>query len=469
MSSNPTTNSPSSANSGSDVVIHVSNLSKIYHVYERPEDRLKQSLFPRLQRLIGRRPSNYYQEFWALKDISFEVRKGETVGIIGRNGAGKSTLLQIICGTLYPSQGTVEVNGRVAALLELGSGFNPEFTGRENVYMNASILGLTRDEIDEKFADIAAFADIGDFIEQPVKSYSSGMLVRVAFSVIVHVDADILIIDEALAVGDAFFTQKCMRFLRDFMKTGTVLFVSHDTGAVLSLCKKAICLVDGSIDKKGDPKGVIEKYLEALYESQQGESTKQNRQGALLGGKKDRPKRDMRLDFINKSNLRNDIELFSFLPDAPSFGKRGADVVNVQLLDELGDALAWVVGGEFVKLVIDCAAKEEIFSPIVGFQIKDRLGQVIFSDNTYITYREHPLSISAGDDFCAVFEFYMPVLPAGDYAISPAIAVGTQEEHIQHHWVHDALMFKVHASHVCLGLVGLQMVGIEIKQRCRRN
>src|SRR3990167_2532409 len=196
----------------SETAIKITNLSKCYHIYDKPHDRLLQML------MRGRK--QYYREFWALNDVSFEIKKGETVGIIGRNGSGKSTLLQMICGTLNPTKGQVETHGRIAALLELGSGFNPEFTGRENVYMNASVLGLSNEEIDARFDDIAAFADIGEFIEQPVKTYSSGMMVRLAFAVIAHVDADILVIDEALSVGDAFFTQKCMRFLRKFMEKG---------------------------------------------------------------------------------------------------------------------------------------------------------------------------------------------------------------------------------------------------------
>jgi lipopolysaccharide transport system ATP-binding protein len=201
----------------SDVAaIRVNNLSKCYHIYDRPPDRLKQFVLPKLQQLVGRSPRPFYREFWALKDVSFEVNRGETVGVIGRNGSGKSTLLQLICGTLYTTSGSVETNGRVAALLELGSGFNPEFTGRENVYMNGSVLGLTKGEIDDRFDDIAAFADIGEFLEHPIKTYSTGMYTRLAFAVIAHVSAEILVIDEALAVGDAFFVQKCMRFLRKF-------------------------------------------------------------------------------------------------------------------------------------------------------------------------------------------------------------------------------------------------------------
>ena len=185
--------------SSNEIAIRVRDLSKRYEIYSAPRDRLKQFLLPRVQKLIGRSLKQYFREFWAIKDLSFEIKKGETVGIIGRNGAGKSTLLQILCGTLTPSNGTIEINGRVAALLELGAGFSPEFTGRENIYMNAGVLGLKKEEIEKRLKRIVEFADIGDFLDQPVKTYSSGMYVRLAFAVVIHVDADILIVDEALA------------------------------------------------------------------------------------------------------------------------------------------------------------------------------------------------------------------------------------------------------------------------------
>lgn len=446
----------------SDIAIKVDNLSKCYQIYDSPHDRLKQFVIPRFQRLTLQTPKHYFHEFWALKDISFEIKRGETVGIIGRNGSGKSTLLQMICGTLTPTGGGVETSGRIAALLELGSGFNPEFTGRENVYMNGTVLGLRREEIDSRFDEIVAFADIGDFIEQPVKTYSSGMVVRLAFAVIAHVDADILVVDEALSVGDAFFVQKCMRFLREFMETGTVLFVSHDTGAVLNLCQSAILLQDGAVAAKGAPKEITERYLEKLYESQQGESVVQSNQSKNQSDDEEKLTRDMRLDFINQTTLRNDIELFPFSPDASSFGKGGARIINVQLLDEDGNALAWVIGGERVKLAVQCTAQETLLSPIVGFQVKDRLGQVIFSDNTYLSYVHYPVNITAGGCFSACFEFDIPIMPVGDYMIAAAIAEGSVDEHIQHFWTHDALGFKVHSSSVCYGLVGIPMKRIDL-------
>lgn len=245
----------------SDIAIRVQNLSKCYEIYAAPRDRLKQFVLPPLQRLAGRPSEQYFREFWALKDVSFEVKKGETIGIIGRNGSGKSTLLQMICGTLNPTSGSIQTNGRIAALLELGSGFNPEFTGRENVYMNAAVLGLSQEEIEARFDDIVAFADIGDFIEQPVKTYSSGMFVRLAFAVAVHVHPDILVVDEALSVGDIAFRNKCMEIIRKMVARGvTILFVTHDLGTLQLLCSRVLWLAHGELQASGDPVRIAQDY-----------------------------------------------------------------------------------------------------------------------------------------------------------------------------------------------------------------
>ena len=466
MSSNENIYSPHSleereAESADDIAIRVSNLSKCYEIYESPRDRLKQFILPRLQRLTGQQPGEYFREFWALRDVLFKVKKGETVGIIGRNGSGKSTLLQMICGTLNPTTGNIHTNGRVAALLELGSGFNPEFTGCENVYMYALILGLTKQEIDAKYEDIIAFADIGDFIERPVKIYSSGMYVRLAFAVIANIDADVIIVDEALSVGDAFFVQKCMRFLRKFIEQGTLVFVIHDTGAVLNLCDRAIWLHEGAMLKDGHPKEVTEAYLANLYEAQQGASTvTASKQEQALDTVAE--PRDMRLDFINSTPLRNDIELFEFKDDGLSFGKGGASIKAVTFLDNAGAPLSWVVGGEEVVLVIQCHANENLQNTIIGFSVKDRLGQSVFVDNTFLAYADRPVSVAAAQMLEAEFSFRMPVMPVGDYSISVAIATGTQLEHIQHQWINDALIFKVHSSSVCHGLIGVPMKEIRM-------
>jgi lipopolysaccharide transport system ATP-binding protein len=251
----------------SEISIKVENLSKCFQIYDQPRDRLKQFVMPRLQRILGQTSRQYFREFWALNDVSFEINKGETVGIIGRNGSGKSTLLQLICGTLSPTVGSVKTNGRIAAMLELGSGFNPEFTGRENVFMSAAVLGLNTDEINEKFDAIAAFADIGQFIEQPVKSYSSGMYVRLAFAVNILSDPEIMIVDEALAVGDMAFQAKCMTALNRIQARGTtVLFVSHDIGALRSLCTRGIYLDKGALQGIGPASQIAERYVQRMRE-----------------------------------------------------------------------------------------------------------------------------------------------------------------------------------------------------------
>lgn len=436
--------------------IDVRGIGKFFEMYAAPSHRLLQMLFR------GRK--QFYRPFWALRDVSFDVRRGECVGIIGRNGAGKSTLLQIITGTLAPSQGEVTCSGRVAALLELGSGFNPEFTGRENVYLNASILGLSRREIEERYDDIVAFADLGEFIDQPVKSYSSGMTVRLAFAVIVHVNADILIVDEALAVGDAFFTQKCMRFLRDFMQEHTVLFVSHDIPSVTSLCNRAILLEHGSIKCMGSPKEVTEVYLQDMYESMQGKGAPSaaGPQGPPVPDGTAADYRDMRLDFINATNLRNDIQVFRFNEQGAAFGKGGACIEDAALLDTNGNRLAWIVGGEMVTLHVVCRAKQFIFSPIVGFYIKDRHGQTLTGDNTYLSFMERPLRVPAGSRFEACFTFRIPVLASGDYSFAIAVAEGTQAEHVQHEWRHDALVISSVSSSIPAGLMGIPMHEIRL-------
>ncbi len=250
-----------------ELAIQVENLSKCYEIYQKPKDRLKQFTIPKVNRLLNRQEVKYYREFWALKDVTLEVETGQTVGIIGRNGSGKSTLLQLICGTLFPTYGTVQTAGRIAALLELGSGFNPDFTGIENVYLNGAILGMTNEEISDRLDSILAFADIGDFIHQPVKTYSSGMFVRLAFSVNVMSQPRIMIVDEALAVGDMAFQAKCMTALRRIQDDGvTILFVSHDINSIKSLCSKAIYLEKGKIRETGKASLVSDLYMRAIRE-----------------------------------------------------------------------------------------------------------------------------------------------------------------------------------------------------------
>jgi lipopolysaccharide transport system ATP-binding protein len=437
----------------SDVAVSAQGAGKAYLVYEKPEDRLKQAVLGRLARAMGRPVPRYFREFWALRDVSFDLLRGETVGIIGRNGAGKSTLLQMICGTLTPTTGSVRTSGRVAALLELGSGFNPEFSGRENVKLNASILGLSDAEIADRLDDIVAFADLGDFIDQPVKTYSSGMTVRLAFAVVAHVDADILIIDEALAVGDAFFVQKCMRFLRDFTKRGTLIFVSHDTSAVLALCDRAIWLDGGRLIQDDSPKSVADNYLARLHGGE--EAPLLQAEPTRSGGAPSAVRLEEAIHTLSETRPR-------LFPDSTSFGAGGAEILNVALLDLDGRPLAGVAGGEDVALVVVAAARADLSSPILGFYVRDRLGQNLFGENSYLTYAMEPLSVAAGEQFRARFDFTMPYLPPGDYSICVATADGTQMKHVHHQWINDALIFKSHSRDGYRGLVGLTRMKIEL-------
>jgi len=435
----------------SEIAIEAVGLGKAYAIFKRPQDRLKQML------VRGRR--RYYEEYWALKGVDLTVRRGETVGIIGRNGSGKSTFLQLVCGTLAPTSGRVTVNGRVAALLELGAGFNPEFTGRENVHLAASVLGLTAAEIEARFAAIAAFAGIGDFIDQPVRLYSSGMYARLAFAVAAHVDADILIVDEILSVGDAAFTQSCMRYINGFRQRGTLFFVSHDTTQVVALCDRAVWLDAGEVRQIGPAKEVAYGYLADLY------AGRDQSNAFRIGGSRrapDRPVEDARAAVLRDSDRRNRIEVFTFDPAGDWFGERGATIVTVELLDPAGLPLVTLEGGEEVVLRIGCRAERALHGPIIGFYVKDRRGQNLFGDNTHLTYQTAPVAVDAGCLFGARFRFQMPYLPSGDFAITAAVAEGSQTDHVQHHWIDEAIFFKVHSSHVARGLIGIPMLEILI-------
>lgn len=436
-----------------DLIIRAAGVGKCYQIYERPSHRLLQGLFGDSRR--------FYREFWALRGVDLQVRRGETLGIIGKNGSGKSTLLQMIAGTLAPTEGTIEIEGRIAALLELGSGFNPDFTGRENVFLNASILGLTTAQVEARLQDILDFADIGAFIDQPIRNYSSGMVMRLAFSVMAHVDADVLIIDEALAVGDAFFTQKCMRFLREFKARGTLLFVSHDDAAVSGLCDKALWIDNGRPMAYGDSRDVVQQYLESVIAGRQGEVAVSS--SAAQGQAVERRRHDMRRDFVNATNLRNDIEIVAFDPSSQGFGEMRAKVLNASLQDADGRDLSWCVGGESVVLEVEFSAEGDLERPIVGFYIKDRLGQLLFGDNTYVSSLGRQAPIAAGARGRARFEFEMPRLKSGDYFITVGIADGGKDEHAIQHWVHEALVLKSLCQSWSIGILGLPMKNIELE------
>lgn len=436
-----------------DVAIRVTGVTKCFQIYEQPHQRLRQAVMPRIRRTLGLSPRTYFQEFWALKGVDFEVRRGDTVGIIGRNGSGKSTLLQIICGTLQATSGTVEVNGRVAALLELGAGFNPEFSGRENVYLSASILGLSREQVDARFDDIVAFADIGDFVERPVKTYSSGMYVRLAFAVIAHVDADILVIDEALAVGDAIFVQKCMRFLRKFRENGTLLFVSHDTSSVLNFCQSAVWLNRGDMLMHGSAEETCNAYIEYCSQEVYGDSVRITSRETSPMPVKPRVKveKDTRL------------EMFDNVANAAGWQSGVASIDSVVLSTPEGESLASFAGGEEVLLRVRATAHQALLSPLIGFFVKDRLGQSLFGEHTF-TYIQPPMQVEGGTALEASFRFTLPMLPNGDYSMTVSIADGDPFANTQHAWLHDAVLIKVASPKLRYGLVGIPFDEVTMKR-----
>lgn len=448
----------------SDYAVKIDNLAKCYQIYDKPQDRLKQSLYPRVQRLFRRDIKQYFHEFWALRDCSIEIKRGETVGIIGRNGAGKSTLLQLICGTLTPTCGTVQVNGRIAALLELGSGFNPEFTGRENVFLNASILGLTQEEIEERFERIERFADIGDFIDQPVKTYSSGMQVRLAFAVVAHVDADILVVDEALAVGDAIFTQKCMRFIRKFKDNGTLLFVSHDTSSVINLCDKAIWLHEGQIRQVGKAKGIAEAYLQYTLQKVYGDeatlSALETKQIEDAVSHEEESQNDLVVDYGSLFKVADNLN------DSTGWKTGAGEILSVELMPVHATCFSpshIFKGGEHVRLRIRAITHQSMVSPILGFLGRDRLGQELFGENT-LQAESSPLVIEKGTTLQGEFVFYLPMLPNGQFSITATFAEGDQQNHIQHHWLNEALIITVYDSKVRWGLVGVTIEKVDLKE-----
>ena len=445
----------------SEFAIKVTNLSKCYQIYDNPQDRLKQSILPRLRSLFGKPLKSYFTDFWALQDISIEIKKGETVGIIGRNGSGKSTLLQLICGTLNPSSGELRVNGKVAALLELGSGFNPEFTGRDNVYMNASLLGLSTVQINQRYDEIVKFADIGSFINQPVKTYSSGMMVRLAFSVIAHVDADILVIDEALAVGDAIFTQKCMRFIREFQKNGTLLFVSHDLAAVQNLCSRSIWLDQGSLRMFGSSKVVALDYLRYIFQ-ESSENLALSEIKPVGSGLEDEDNsiesKKSVIDYAAQITVKEQIHL------SGGWSTEMAKITEVKIQRIDGSDSQVFEGGERVVLKIIAKAYKDISSPILGFLVRDRLGQDIFGENSLIFTDNSPVKISNGEKFEGEFSFQMPMLPNGEYAVMASVAEGSLVDNIQHHWLNEAVILHVSSSRVRWGLCGIAFSNVELKK-----
>ena len=396
-------------------------VSKSYPIYDSPGDRLFELLsFNRLER---------HRKFWALRDLSFEVRRGETFCIIGENGSGKSTTLQLIAGILQPTSGSVRVQGRVSALLELGAGFNPEFSGRDNVYLNASILGLSRKQIDERYQRIIDFAEIGDFIHQPVKTYSSGMAVRLAFAVAIHVDPEILLVDEALAVGDIYFRQRCMRKVHEMRAAGvTIVFVSHAIGDVKAIGDRTLWLDQGRVRALGPTEGVVTQYLAAMAE-------------------KDSAYLDLKPRAVapRASGAGPSVapEVATTVPNVDHrHGDRRAEVIGIAILDEYGHAVNLLEPNSRVIVRISARANEAIAQPNVGFMMRNHLGVDFAGTNTLREAIE--LEPLRKDDVVTVdFHLDLPQLYPSAFSFSPAIADGNLTHYKMCDWIDNAITLQM--------------------------
>lgn len=408
-----------------DLAIDVRDVGKSYHIYERPSHRLLQGL--------SRGRKQYYREFWALRGVDLQVRPGQTVGVVGRNGSGKSTLLQMLAGTLTPTEGSVAVRGRVAALLELGSGFNPDFTGRENVYLNASILGLSRDEVDARLDDILAFADIGEFIDQPVRNYSSGMALRLAFAVQAQVQPRVLIVDEALAVGDAKFQAKCFARLKQLKEEGVaILLVSHATDQIVQHCDHALLLDGGRPVCSGKPRDVVNRYLDLLFgkkdiQARPAEDGIRTAPPALPfdgadGGFESRP---------------------NYNPHEYRWGDGAARFVDFSLHSDTGAYPAMLESGARLRLTLRIRFERDVVRPILGFFVKTKEGVVVYATNT--EYKPMPdfTSTGAAGETVDVELGFECRLADGDYFISVGVASRNEVEVVPHDRRYDAIHFQV--------------------------
>ncbi|MEO5924473.1 MAG: ABC transporter ATP-binding protein [Bryobacteraceae bacterium] len=398
-----------------------SRVSKSYSIYAAPRDRLKE--------LATFNSRKFHTDFWALRDVSFEVERGETFCVLGENGCGKSTLLQMCAGILAPSSGSIETHGRIAALLELGSGFNPEFSGRDNVYLNGAILGFSEKEMDKRYPEIEAFAEIGDFINQPVKTYSSGMSVRLAFAVAIHVDPEILLVDEALAVGDIYFRQRCMRKVHELKQRGiTIMFVSHATGDVKALGDRAMWLEKGSIKAIGKTDHVVNQYLAAM-------SAKDRAYQA----------HDISHLIADRERMQPE-EIIVGIPNIDHrFGDGKAEILGITVVTPDGPRVSTLSPGGTVVVRISVKAKANLDSPIVGFMFRNHLG-VDFAGTNSSRERADVPPMMIGDICTVDFYLDLPQLYASTFSFSPAVANGTLEHYSTCDWIDNAVVLHMDKS-----------------------
>lgn len=437
--------------------IEIDNVSKCYQVYDNPFKRLKEFIVPKVHHRLGKVARLYHDEFWALQDISFRLKKGETVGIVGKNGSGKSTLLQIIAGTLTPTSGSVKLRGRVAALLELGAGFNNDFSGRENIYLNATLLGLTKAEIEEKMDDIISFADIGHFIDSPVRSYSSGMLVRLAFAIQAQIEPEILIVDEALAVGDARFQAKCFARLKQLKEKGTsILFVSHATEQIVTHCDSAILINDGVMIMEDAPRMVVNKYLDLLFGKTE---EKKNIEEEIETSIEQRLTEDKLQEMTDSHHWINDGLCYeqrpNYNPSEYRWGDRKAEIVDYQLIQDDKHYPLVIEGERAIHLQFYVKFKEDVYRPIFGFALKTKNGVTIYNTNSEFQNIDMSRQFNAGDIMHASLS--MPVnLASGDYFLSVGIASCDEGGSVvPHDRRYDSIHLSVVNREQFIGLVNL--------------
>lgn len=421
----------------SNVIIKVNNLKKRFLVYDQPSDKLKEVLFKK----------NIGKEFWAVKGVSFSIQHGESVGIIGLNGSGKSTLLQMIVGTLNPTEGTCEVYGRISALLELGAGFNPEYTGIENVYLNGSILGLSKSEIEEKLESIIDFADIGEHVYQPVKTYSSGMFVRLAFAVAAHVDPDVLIVDEALSVGDVLFQQKCFAYINGQLKDKTKLFVTHDFATLSLVAERSIVLMNGEIAFDGPTKEAIKCYNKLIHQSSNLNVEKDDKSTKTDSAKK----ADVINDYVKFNNdVITGLNDFIFTDYLIKIQGRQDTIVHHD--DDVSVTLK-------VKKINDVNI---IGKPVVGFFFRDKFGQQVFGQNTLSLDESFVIS----DESKIVFNFQWPRVKTGEYTLTVGLGFVNKENDIVHDvqcWCNDFSVFSCVTPHIEHGVFNLPISKFEVQ------
>lgn len=412
----------------SNTALTVDHVCKVYHLYDKPTDRVLESL-----NLIKKK----HKDLYVLDDISFSITKGEIVGIIGVNGAGKSTILKIITGVLNPTSGSVTVNGKISALLELGAGFNPDYTGTENIVLSGTLMGYTKEEIEEKIPHILEFADIGEYINQPVKTYSSGMFARLAFAVAINVDPDILIIDEALSVGDYFFQSKCYKKFEEFRQRGkTILFVSHDMGSILKYCNRAILLSQGHVAAMGETKGVIDVYKKLLVSK----SPDDNSSNILTAKKEGGEAEDNNLRAVMNVN-----------PNFIEYGDKSAEIIDFGIRTKEGGVSSFVHKFDEFSVLFTVRFHQPVSNPIFAFTIKDLKGTELFGTNTMIE-NAVPVEAQIGDVYQVSFSQKM-YLNGGNYLVSFGCTSYHKDNVVVHHRLYDICSVDVISQKTTVGFV----------------